>query len=215
LASAAGRLLDALLVEVGGENLDGYVVGAFAREFREGHGDGVGFLARRAAHHPGSHRLVGRAMLDDPGKDFLLQDLEGFGVAEETGHVDQDVLIQVLHFRRVIAQILRVLIQPVQLVQNHASPDAAPQRVGLVQTEVDARRPSPQRQDFIEAVLVRELRRLFRAGFGDFGGGDVRMAADAREFFGDPFGREREVHAPGGDGAARHAVILGGFRFLR
>ena len=154
-------------------------------------------------------------MLDDPGKDFLLQDLEGFRVAEETGHVDQDVLIQVLHFRRVLAQILRVLLQPVQLVQDHAAPDAASQRVGLVQTEVNARRPPQQRQNFVEAVLDRGLRRLFRAGFGGFGGGDVRMAADAREFFGDLFGREREVHAPGGDGAARHTVVLGGFRFLR
>ena len=41
------------------------------------------------------------------------------------------------------------------------------------------------------------------------------MAADAREFFGDLFGREREVHAVGGDGAARHTVVLGGFWFLR
>ena len=41
------------------------------------------------------------------------------------------------------------------------------------------------------------------------------MAADAREFFGDLFGREHEVHASGGDGAARHTVVPGGFRFLR
>jgi hypothetical protein len=37
----------------------------------------------------------------------------------------------------------------------------------------------------------------------------VRMLAEAREFLRDPFRRQDEVHAPGCDGAAGHAVVRG------
>ena len=41
------------------------------------------------------------------------------------------------------------------------------------------------------------------------------MTGDASKFAGDSFGREDVVYATGGDGAAGHAVVLGGLFVLR
>src|SRR5713101_7004214 len=95
----------------------------FSCELRERDGDGVGFLAGRAPRYPGPDRLIRRALLDELGKDSLLQDFERFGVAEKTGHVDQDVLIQRLDFRCVLAQETSVSLGAFQLVQYHAPPN--------------------------------------------------------------------------------------------
>ena len=55
----------------------------------------------------------------------------------------------------------------------------------------------------IVVTIIGRLLGLRRGLYSQIG-----MPADARQFAGDALRRQDEVHAPGGDGAARHAVIL-------
>ena len=49
---AGASLFDALLIQVGRENLGGYIHSVVRGEFGEGHGQGVGFLTGRASQGP-------------------------------------------------------------------------------------------------------------------------------------------------------------------
>src|SRR5208282_130367 len=82
------------LAEVGGEYLDRGPDGLRVQEFHQGDRQGAGFLARRAARYPEADRRVLALGPQDLGKDALLEDLEDLRFSEETGHVDEDVLIK-------------------------------------------------------------------------------------------------------------------------
>src|SRR5262245_64469811 len=63
------------------------------RRFYERHCNRIGFLTRRAADHPEADRLAAR-LLDEFGKNFPFEHLEGLWVAEKTGQVDEHVRIK-------------------------------------------------------------------------------------------------------------------------
>ena len=73
-----------------------------------------------------------------------LQDLPRRRLAEEAGHVDQQILEQRGRLRRVVAQHLHVLGQLVEVSQAHAALNAPPQSALLVAAEIEfgARAPS-------------------------------------------------------------------------
>jgi hypothetical protein len=87
--------------------------------------------------------------------------------------------------------------------------------VGGARAEVGAGRPAKQGQDRAETILLlrRRGRRLLRplvAGRRDH----VGVAAEPGELLRDACRRQDEVHAPRGDGAARHAVVRGRLQVL-
>ena len=86
------------------------------------------------------------------------------------------------------------------------------QRVGFVVGKVNAFRLLQQRQYFAKTIAIR-IWSLF-SGCG-WNGINKRMMANQSELFGDPFGRQNEIHMAGRPGATRHAVILSRFQILR
>ena len=86
--------IDGALIDVGRKDLDGRPAGTAGQEIVECHGQAVGLLAARTAGHPETQLLIGRATLQQRGKDLAAQRREGLGFAEELGHHDEDVLEQ-------------------------------------------------------------------------------------------------------------------------
>ena len=87
---ASTRLVQQGLVEVRRENLKGgRARGAFG-VFSECHGQRIGFLAGGTTRHPDANRFSA-SLLHEGGKDGPFENLEGFRVAEETGHADEQV----------------------------------------------------------------------------------------------------------------------------
>ena len=201
---ARAGLLDARSVEVGGEDLDRQAAALRLGELRAKDGEGVGFLAGRAPQYPGAQRLAPGAVLEQLGQHRGLEPLERLRVAEESRHRDEDVLVEGLHLRRVFAQkthIVRHLLEP---VQDHPAVDAAAEAARLVVGEVDARDLVHDLQDLAEVRLARGSRTL-----GPRRPGHVRVQRDAADLQGDLDRGEHEIHAAAGDGAARHAALLG------
>ncbi len=114
---ARAGLVDDRSVQVGGEDLDRELAAAGLGDLGAGDRDRVGLLAGRAAQHPDAHRLVGGAVGEQPGQDGGLERLEGLRVAEEARHVDEDVLVEGLHFPGVLPQEAHIVL--------HTSPACA------------------------------------------------------------------------------------------
>src|SRR5262249_47106982 len=173
-------------------------------KLQKGDGDRVRLLAGRAAEHPETQRPIVGALLDEFGKDFLLQDLEGIRIAEETGHADEDVLEKSLDLLLVVAQIADVSIHPLELLQHQPPCDAPSKGAWFVMAEVHAGHFAQQLQNLTETIAARRRRLGGRhpIGLDHFYSGDIRMTSDARELLGDSIRGEHEIYAPGGDGAA-------------
>src|SRR5437762_925572 len=101
---ATPSLLKGCLVQVGGQDLDGRRGGPALQELQQGDGQGISLLAGRAAGYPDADRTVLRALLDQGGKDLLLEKLEGVGIAEELRDTDEQVLVQVVQLFAVLAE---------------------------------------------------------------------------------------------------------------
>src|SRR5579883_1646470 len=91
-------------------------------------------------------------MLANRGKHLRLQLFKDLGIPKEAGHVDQNFVIQRLDFLPVRLQILRVLLQSLQLVQHHSPLDAPTERGRLVASKVNAGRRSQEREDWVNAL---------------------------------------------------------------
>src|SRR5207249_9438563 len=66
--------------------------------------DRIDLFARGAPGDPDTHRRVFRPVLHDPRKDLLLQELEGVLVPEESGHANEEILVEALELARVLPQ---------------------------------------------------------------------------------------------------------------
>ena len=209
------RLLHGALGEVGAEDLEGGIRPLLSRGFQQADDDRIDLLAGGAPGHPHPHRRAGRPILQQPRQDLAGQDLEGARVAEEGSDRDEALLMEGLRLVRVALEVARVLLQRLDVGERHAPRDPPLDGRRLVRAEVGAGRPAKQGQDRAEAILLlrRRGRRLVRplvAGRRDH----VGMAAEPGELLRDALRRQDEVHAPRGDGAARHAVVRGRLQVL-
>lgn len=193
-----------LTVDISGEHLD--PEGLFQRLLALGQqdGEGVGLLAGGAAHRPDpDHRrgsLVGKELGDDP----LLQGLEGRRIAEELGDADQQIVEQGLQLGRGLLHILDIVVQAVDLVDGLAVGEAPRDGTPLVLGEVVAGLGAQQHQDLPQGVLGRGL------GVGGLPGERAEGLGDIGDELGGHLGGlQLIVHQAGGQGAARHAVVLG------
>src|SRR5205807_267007 len=110
------------LVQIGGQDLDvrapsvsegspGVRPGGakFAEELQEANGQRVDLLAGGAAGHPEADGRIGRALVYQLGKDFLLESLEGVRIAKELGDADEEIAVKALHLGGILAQKLEVI----------------------------------------------------------------------------------------------------------
>ena len=207
---AGAGAFDACRIQIGAKHLQG--CGALRRSdrFRKQHGQRVGFLARRAGGHPDAHWIVARALSEQRRKDLRLERLEHLGIAEEAGDVDQDVLVQRRDFGWILADPPRVVLEVGRLLQDHPPAHAPQQGVRLVLREVGSRGAAQDAQDRCQARLARFRFEFILKRFLPI---EVcckaRVQADVRNFCRDGFGGKHEVDAARGDGALRHALLLG------
>ena len=138
---ALAGFVDGVPVQVGGKDLERKVPGRLhlLQRLFEDDGQGIGFLPRRAAGHPGPQRLAGRAARQERRDDLSLQLLPGRRVAEKAGHADQKLLEEQLQFLGILLQKPDVGGDLVNLVDAHAPLDPAVDGALLVQGKVVAR----------------------------------------------------------------------------
>ena len=135
---ARARPLDGRLADVRAEDLDRHGEAPGAEKLEQAYGDRVGLLARGAPWNPDADGRLRRAIVDDRREDDRFQRLEGAAVAQETRHVDQDVVIESLHFTGVVAQMTDVDLRLLDLVQDHPTLDATPDGRVFVMSEIGA-----------------------------------------------------------------------------
>ena len=105
-------LVQQRVVEVGGEYLELAQAGRFLRGFHERHGDGIRLLAGGTAEHPDADRLVA-ALLEELGKNHVLEHVERFRVAEKTRHADEHIGVEGVEFLGVASEEIGVVLQRV------------------------------------------------------------------------------------------------------
>ena len=199
-----------LAVDVSGKDLHGAVLAQRLDQFLKQDRDRIGFLAGRATRRPdpdhAARRLTGKQL----GQALVFERLESLGVAKKTGHADQHVAKQRLHLDRGLLQVLDVAVDRFDLVHRHSPGDAALDRAGLVLRKIMAGLGPQQHEDLLHRVLGLWRRRCQQP----------RQLAIGMDGVGDQLGRhlggrQHIVDHAGGDRAARHAVELGRFGFLR
>lgn len=164
------------VIEVGGKDLEFASAGSVLRGFREGHGDGVGFLAGGTAEDPDADRFV-TALLQELGEDVALEEVEGFRVAEKAGDADENVGVEGVAFFGVAAKERGVVVDGCQFVQHDPAVDAALDGGGFVEREIDAGMVAEQEDDFLEAVLPGS--RVYAGGLAERGRGTGSLGSVA------------------------------------
>src|SRR5579863_1069271 len=132
--------------DIGGENLEGGGAeaglggpgGLKPQVFEHGHGQRVGFLAGGASGHPNSYRAAAGVVAEQGGQNVFAKGLESFGIAEEAGHMNENVLVEFLDFSGSVAGVAHVVFEFFEFAQDHATLDAALERSLLVVGKVDS-----------------------------------------------------------------------------
>ena len=172
-------------------------------------GDGIGLLAGGAARDPDAYRRACGLAGKEPRDDLLLEDLECLRIAEEIGHADQQVAEEGGHLGRVLLQIAHILASRSIWWMAMRRSMRRLMVLALVVGKVVAGLGAQQDEDLLQRAL----------GLGCRGGAGQGGLAEGMGRVGDELGghlgrRQYKIHQAGGDGAARHAVVLGGCRVL-
>ncbi len=197
---ACGSVLQRLLVDVGREDPDAACPVRRAAALVEQDRERVDLLARRTARDPGTHFLAG-AFLEQLRTDRRLEALERFGIPEELGHADEQVVVEALRFLCVGLDEGRVALEARYPREFHAAADAAREGRGLIDREVHL---VARGQRLEHAPYARILDRSL--------GGRLLASADerqhARELGRHGLGPQHQVRGARCGGAARHPVEL-------
>ena len=116
------------VAEVGGEDLDRRADRLLVQKLRESDRQRVGFLAGRTSRDPDPDRRPRAFGLEDLREDVALEDLEHLGVAEEAGHVDEDVLVKGLELGAILFEQPSVVRERFLGVKGHAAHGPPPDR---------------------------------------------------------------------------------------
>ena len=115
-------------------------------------------------------------IFEDVGGDGGFQGVEGFGIAEKAGDVNEHVLIEGLDFGLIALDIFDVVFQLFDFVGDHAALNAAKDGGLAVVREIDAGGAAEQLEDGGKGGVVG--REQFRE-FGYGGTADVGVVGDA------------------------------------
>ena len=89
---------------------------------------------------------------DNVAYHFGPQRFPDVGIAEEAGHMNQNVLEERFHLGRVLPKELEVLVKIVDLLKDHPAGDAPADGRGLVLLEVHARGLPQQVADLVALI---------------------------------------------------------------
>ena len=93
-------------------------------------------------------------LVHEAREDALPERLEALRVAEELGHLDEDVVVQGLRFGGGLPEVLGIRLEVVDPLQEHAPSDAAPDAGRLVLGEIDAGGAAQDAKDSAEVGAV-------------------------------------------------------------
>lgn len=205
LSGTVASALDGVGVDVRREDVHRDVRGARPERFEQAYGDRIRLFAARARRNPDADRVTLQPARDEPRDHDALERLERAGVAEEVGHVDEKILVELLQLVRLRVNEAQVVVEPIDALHRHAPLDASLDRGLLVVREVVTERIA---EEDVELLHPRRLRP------GAARRHEEGMLRHLRERGPDGGGRERAVDDAGLDRAARHAVELRGLRRL-
>ena len=114
-------------------------------------------MSGRAAGNPDAQRVVLSLAFNNRRVDCLAEGFEGCRVAEETGDLDQHILIQCGGLLRVLSQVVGILGQLIQLVDRHAAQDASTDSGALV-TDIIKPQSFQVIQYLFDHILVQFLK---------------------------------------------------------
>ena len=123
--AAGARRAESVFVDVGGENRHPRRRAQRVHMFAQQDGDRKNLFAGGAAGRPDPHRIGRAASLEQARNDFGFERVERFGVAEKTGHVDQQVAKQRRRLFGLALQQAGIVGQGLALMNLHAALNAA------------------------------------------------------------------------------------------
>ena len=195
--------LDRLHVDVRREDLDLPADVLLVHRLAEQDGDRIRLLPRRAAGDPHADGVALARSGQNVVDCLVLELLERILVAEEPRHADEDLAAERLGLAFVDLEQRGEVGQRRGVRDDHAPFDTAHHGGALVVREVDAADLLERTVDAQHRVVVVKLDVVA-------GKQHRRMLREVEDLFDDLARRQHEVGKPGADGAAGHAVELGG-----
>ena len=205
------RVLNGGIADVGRENLNPDVLIVPVQILEQRDGERIGFFASGAPRDPGSNGLLLASVLDQLGKYLMGERLERFGLAKESRHVNQQILVQGTHFGRRILQEPDVMLNVGEPLQCHATQQAPLDGGQFVLLEVDSAGGAKKVEDASKLIVAHT--QFFAAGRNEVV--HIRMRSDLGEPDRDLGRRQHHVDHAGRDSCTRHSVVLRRLRFLR
>ena len=178
---STASLFDGGLADVCRKNLDLAFGHPFSQDFHEHDRNAVRFLSRGASGHPDPDRLVA-SLEHDVWKRMSLERFERIGIAEESRHVDQQILAERGCLRRVLAQVAEIGIHIDQTTQGHPAKQAALDGGHLVVSEIDAAGALQEPEEIPKLLFGR---RQLVAGVTMRIADQIRMIPDVADVLGD------------------------------
>ena len=129
--------------------------GLLPNVFEENNADGIDFFARGTSGNPHADRaILGLAIAEQIREHLFAQRPVGLGVAEESCHVDQNVLVELIELAGSALYVAQVVVQLFKLVKHHPALDAALQGRLFVVREVHPRGFPDQREELIQPASL-------------------------------------------------------------
>ena len=201
------RRLDGLLAEVRAEDQDRVRGDAAVEVLDERDGQRVDLLTGGAPHHPGADGRARGLVLQDLREGDPPQLVEAPFLPEERGDLDEQVVVQGLDLRGLVAQHLQIRGDVLHLADRHAPGQPALEGRRLVLAEIDAGGRPQQRHDLAHGGAGRGQRRRLAPGKVRVAGQPGQLGAERRQ------GQAEVDHACieralGHPGKARRARVL-------
>ena len=133
---------DGVLIDVGGEDLNGTGLLGFRELFQQNDSHRIRFLAGGTADAPDTDRRIRFLRADQGRDDVCLQSPPGFGIAEKARHIDQEIPGKMLDFLRMFFEEVEIVGQLLELLESHPAVDSAGEHLLAVQPKIELCAPS-------------------------------------------------------------------------
>src|SRR5262249_32765860 len=111
-----------------------------AKKFKQGYGHRVGFFAGGAARSPDANRRFRTLVAPDVWKYVGFQRVKNFWIPEEARNINEHVLVKGFDFGRIRLYVFDVVIEFLDLVDNHATLNSSQNRRLTIMSEVQSSR---------------------------------------------------------------------------